>query len=234
MSKSDGSNEINLEEDLSVEHDPLIPIYPYPPTLNDIPLNDHAIIEASAGTGKTYTIEHLVVDRLLRTSAKIDQILVVTFTDKATSELRKRIRDLIERILKQSEQQELGQLVYDEQEHTHAWLIDLEAQRKLERALFSFDQSSIYTIHAFCRKVLVDLAFESGQLFEQELVDGQQAFRQAWRKSLREKLTMRPELRRQLENWFQSVLKSCQEILAALAILGILTQENSRRRELGG
>ncbi len=70
-------------------------IYEYPPILDQIPLNEHAVIEASAGTGKTYTIEHLVVDRLLRTPAKINEILVVTFTDKATSELRKRIRDLI-------------------------------------------------------------------------------------------------------------------------------------------
>ena len=69
--------------------------YPYPAVLDEIPLDGHAVIEASAGTGKTYTIEHLVVDRLLRTSARLEQLLVVTFTDKATSELRKRIRDLI-------------------------------------------------------------------------------------------------------------------------------------------
>jgi len=53
-----------------------------------------ALIEASAGTGKTYTIENLVVEILLKTDATIDKILVVTFTEKATSELRARIARL--------------------------------------------------------------------------------------------------------------------------------------------
>ena len=48
-----------------------------------LPLEGLHLIEASAGTGKTYTIEHLVVDRLLKTNAQLEQILVVTFTDKA-------------------------------------------------------------------------------------------------------------------------------------------------------
>ena len=53
------------------------------------------LVEAGAGTGKTYTIEHLVVDLLLRTDASLEEILVVTFTEKATTELRRRIRRLI-------------------------------------------------------------------------------------------------------------------------------------------
>ena len=67
----------------------------YPPVLDEIPLDGPVIIEASAGTGKTYTIEHLFVDRLLRAKARLEEILVVTFTDKATAELRKRVRELI-------------------------------------------------------------------------------------------------------------------------------------------
>jgi hypothetical protein len=45
----------------------------------------HAVIEASAGTGKTYTLEHLVVDLVLK-GARIGEVLVVTFTDKAAGE----------------------------------------------------------------------------------------------------------------------------------------------------
>lgn len=180
--------------------------YPYPEVLNEIPIEGHAVIEASAGTGKTYTIEHLVVDRLLKTTARIDQLLVVTFTDKATSELRKRIRDLIERVLTEAEAHdravERGEApATGEGEVEQAWEIDAEARRRLERALFSFDKSAILTIHAFCRKVLVDLAFDSGQLFEQELVDGRRSFQAAWRASLREQLSTQPELRKAVEKW---------------------------------
>ena len=153
------------EQDLKLNR--VIAYYPYPATLDQVPLDAHAVIEASAGTGKTYTIEHLVIDRLLRTRARLEQILVVTFTDKATSELRKRIRDLIERILKISEASQLerdfdeddeGGLSSDDldtETPPYHWAITINAQRKLERALFSFERAAIFTIHAFCRKVLV-------------------------------------------------------------------------------
>ena len=61
------------------------------------------MIEASAGTGKTYTIEHMVVELLLRkhNSARLNEILVLTFTERAAAELRRRIRSKIEEILLQ-------------------------------------------------------------------------------------------------------------------------------------
>ena len=77
--------------------------YPKPKTLLGIRRDRHCVIEASAGTGKTYTLEHLVVDILLTTSAKLENILVVTFTDKATGELKRRIRALIERVIRHAE-----------------------------------------------------------------------------------------------------------------------------------
>ena len=63
----------------------------------EIDLEKHALIEASAGTGKTYTIENLVV-RLLeeRADLGLENILLVTFTEKATSELKMRIREKID------------------------------------------------------------------------------------------------------------------------------------------
>jgi exodeoxyribonuclease V beta subunit len=74
--------------------------YTQPRTVRDLALDRNAIIEASAGTGKTYTIEHLVARLLLETCSSIDRILVVTFTEKATGELRGRIRGALERILR--------------------------------------------------------------------------------------------------------------------------------------
>ena len=53
-------------------------------------LAQHALIEASAGTGKTYTIEHLVVDLVVRQGVPIEQVLVVTFTRKAAAEMADR------------------------------------------------------------------------------------------------------------------------------------------------
>ena len=55
------------------------------------------VVEASAGTGKTYFLEHRVVDLILA-GAQLGQILLVTFTDKAVAELRLRIRDLLDRL----------------------------------------------------------------------------------------------------------------------------------------
>src|SRR6185436_10842131 len=65
--------------------------YGRPAVLAALPGDRHAVIEASAGTGKTFTLEHLVVDRLLE-GVSIESILVVTFTEKATREMRERIR----------------------------------------------------------------------------------------------------------------------------------------------
>ena len=58
--------------------------YQKPVVLDQIPLAGHAVIEASAGTGKTYTLEHLIVQILLSTETKVGELLVVTFTEKAT------------------------------------------------------------------------------------------------------------------------------------------------------
>ncbi len=172
--------------------------YPRPAILADIPLDRHAVIEASAGTGKTYTLEHLVVDRLLRTDLTLDRILVVTFTEKATGELRARIRLLIERILGAAAR---GEDVGDEGD---AWAVDEAARRKLEATLFSFDRASIFTIHAFCRRVLVDLAFDGGQPFEQQRVDGDRLFHGAFRGALREELAAGEETRQVVVDWLAS------------------------------
>ena len=65
------------------------------PTAFDLeksPLHGRNLIEASAGTGKTYTLAALFVRLILEKGLRVDQILVVTFTEAATEELRDRIR----------------------------------------------------------------------------------------------------------------------------------------------
>ena len=73
-------------------------LYPFPAELGRIARDRSAVIEASAGTGKTFLIEHLVVDRLVRGDARLEEMLVVTFTDRAASELRRRIGALIKKV----------------------------------------------------------------------------------------------------------------------------------------
>ena len=130
------------------------------------------MIEASAGTGKTYTIEHMVVDLLLREGVSISEILVLTFTERAAVELRSRIRSKIEEILVCPVEQgkHRGKRPED------VWLIDDDARHHLSQALFSFDTASIGTIHGFFGRVLTEHAFTNGRLFVGELEDGRAAF----------------------------------------------------------
>lgn len=152
-----------------------------PSVLRGIRPDRHAVIEASAGTGKTFTLEHLVIDLLLTTDTTLDRVLVVTFTEKATTELRVRIRARLEDLLTGG-----GDPPTEAQiEAGDFWTIDEGAQRKLERANCGFDATTIATIHAFCQRVLRENAFYSGRLFEEQQVDGREAFARAFREALR-------------------------------------------------
>jgi exodeoxyribonuclease V beta subunit len=114
-------------------------------------------LEASAGTGKTFAIEHVAL-RLLLDGVPLDQILIVTFTRAATRELKMRIRANVEKGL---------QILKGEQESEWDYLQAIvdkeEGIRKLEEALFYFDRAQIFTIHGFCHRMLTECAFEAGQ-----------------------------------------------------------------------
>jgi exodeoxyribonuclease V beta subunit len=165
-----------------------------PAILKEIPHDRHAVIEASAGTGKTHAIEYLVLDLLLNTDSAIEDILVVTFTEKATAELRTRIRGLLETVLS-------GAASLEERRGTELVEIDDDGRRKLETALFSFDRAPICTIHAFCRRILSDLAFDTGAGFGLEVVDARRVFHRAFRSELREVLAVQEATRRLLDEW---------------------------------
>ncbi len=127
------------------------------------------LLEASAGTGKTYSITNLVLRLVVEHALPIDRILVVTFTEAATAELRDRIRtrlrDALAHFLPGPPP------VADDEILALAASVDRDAARKaLERAIAGFDEAAISTIHGFCRKVLQDNAFESGADFDAELV----------------------------------------------------------------
>jgi exodeoxyribonuclease V beta subunit len=142
----------------------------------------HAIVEASAGTGKTYILEHLIVDLLLRTNATLDQILVVTFTEKATTELTHRVRRKLEELSELREDRVPAGEVAGEDDD---WILDAPAREKLRRALLGFDRANILTIHAFCQRILTENAFVQGRLFNEEATEERDAFHAAFTEALR-------------------------------------------------
>jgi exodeoxyribonuclease V beta subunit len=173
-------------------------IYQRPTILKEIRRSGHCVIEASAGTGKTFAIEHLVVDLVLSGECAVDQILVVTFTEKATAELRIRVRQALERIL-------LGTPDAPVAADMEAVAIDEAGRKRLEEAFRSFDRAPIFTIHGFCHRVLTDFAFQSGTLLELQLTDSRAAFHQAFRAELRDHLAAGQATRVLLERWLNGV-----------------------------
>jgi exodeoxyribonuclease V beta subunit len=131
--------------------------------------NGFTVIEASAGTGKTTTIAAIVLRFLAEKGTPIERILVTTYTELATAELRGRIRETITDALGQRRLPFVDDIVTKIGDRK-------EMERRLKIALQSFDDASIFTIHGFCARVLADRAFESGVPFDTELVTDQSRF----------------------------------------------------------
>lgn len=135
-----------------------------------VPLQGRHLIEASAGTGKTYNIVRLYVRLVLELEGKLERILVVTFTEAATAELVTRVRQALVDALSVLEG------VHEDRE----WL-DFFANRDhpdvdrkiLKSAVPGFDRARISTIHHFCSASLREFAVYSGRSFDQELVTSQ-------------------------------------------------------------
>ncbi len=138
------------------------------------------VVEASAGTGKTFFLEHRVVDLVLA-GAELSQILLVTFTDKAVAELRLRIRDLLDRLARSTGDDAPGE------DAPGQWTLDDAARARLRAAVTSFDHTPIFTIHGFCHRVLIEDAFAARRLFDQTQVADEVAFDAAYAALLRER-----------------------------------------------
>lgn len=140
-----------------------------------VELSGRNLIEASAGTGKTYAIACLYLRLLIEKELTPENILVVTYTEAATEELRWRIRGRIREALEvfaggETKDPFLTGLAVNVNGKGPAWAKSLDL---LDGALKSFDTASIFTIHGFCLRALQDNAFESGSLYDTELVTDQ-------------------------------------------------------------
>jgi len=130
----------------------------------DLHTDRKVVVEASAGTGKTFAIIELVLELVLEAGVPLREILLVTFTEKATNELRERLRSRLRELLHQRESGMSDELEAD-QPH---WVLDDVHAEELQRALLDFDAIAIHTIHGFCLSVLREFAFENRQLFTQQ------------------------------------------------------------------
>ena len=119
---------------------------------------DWHFLQASAGTGKTFAIEHLFARLLIQTDMRIEEILVVTFTRAATRELKMRIRSSLlqakDALLTQTCKSDYLKAVCENGQQEIAL-------KRIDAALVCFDTAQIFTLHAFCHRMLNEFAFES-------------------------------------------------------------------------
>jgi len=169
---------------------PISPLLLDTEVMLNIDLSGIKLIEASAGTGKTYTIANLYLRHILEGKTP-SEILVVTFTNAATEELRGRIRFRLHQALKIfiGELQTGDEFLIQLQHQFSSEDAEIQQQhiRRLQLSLRSMDEASISTIHSFCQSVLQNYALFSRQLFESELLIDDDALWQSavkdwWRK----------------------------------------------------
>lgn len=163
---------------MSAERDPFL----------ELPLDGLRLIEASAGTGKTYTLATLVARLVVERGLRVGEILAVTFTDAATQELRERLRRrllLAARIA--ADDPALPARGDDAERAITRAMVAAQARdegaaplrTRLQRAAREIDLAAVVTIHGFCARVLAEHALETGQPFaapemigsERELLD---------------------------------------------------------------
>ena len=131
-------------------------------------IQQRCLVEASAGTGKTFSIQNIVARLLIEESSlTLPQILIVTFTRAATCELKTRIQMHLEQL-----QQLFKQWIKQQAppENLPSYLLPLAQKeikevkktvKKISQALFLFEQAQIFTIHAFCARALRQFPMES-------------------------------------------------------------------------
>ena len=149
--------------------------------IDDYPIESgRYLIEASAGTGKTYTITHLVL-RLVRAGVPVRRILVTTFSRAAADELKTRILELLN--------EELDKLVPKEEQNTGSGpgaapeaasaspsAREMKDLIRLKLAVSSIDEMTVSTIHGFCQKMLREFTLRSGKRFESEVIQNENEY----------------------------------------------------------
>ncbi len=156
----------------------------------DFDLDGLHLIEASAGTGKTFTLVTLVTRLLIERSLRVNEILAVTFTEAAAQDLREKLRRRIALAARiaaalagpDAPGPDAGDAAYE----VTRCMIEAQAQHediaavraRLRRAEREIDLAAVFTIHGWCARVLSEHALETGQSFiAPEMIGSDRALR---------------------------------------------------------
>jgi len=155
---------------------------------NEFNMHGMNLVAASAGTGKTFSIQTLYLRLVLLEKLSVRQILVVTFTKAATKELRERLQHILRATLDALDGKSIAP---EERIVTLLALVEDREQARsiIQQALLDFDLAAIFTIHGFCQRMLARFAFETGQYFNAETTEDaraeiQRACHDWWRKNI--------------------------------------------------
>lgn len=155
------------------------------------PLSGRHLIEASAGTGKTYSLIHIVLRLIIEEKIAIDRLLLVTFTKAATAELKQRVRNLLiqahEAFLESKEEDER----YDKTllKLIAKWRLMGIKEEVFKEAIDRMDDASICTIHSFCQKMLDEYRISSSEGFDFEFGEDTDFKNEVIEQFLRKELT---------------------------------------------
>ena len=150
-----------------------------PAMIKELDARCHVVIEASAGTGKTWTLEHLFIHLLVQ-KVNIEEILILTYTDKATRDMKKRLHLMLESIVHANASDPRV-----DPQSASVWNITSDIFSHLSNAFTRFEQISISTIHGFCRRMLMEYALEGRLSFQSSLVDPEEMFSLGYRQEIR-------------------------------------------------
>jgi len=147
----------------------------------EVSLQGKNLIEASAGTGKTFSIAVLVLRLVLQKRMSLEKILMVTFTNAAVAELSSRIRTFINEALRYAKNrgmdEETDEIIKKIVEEAIQKSVDKnDCINLLEQAASFLDETAIYTINGFCQRTLTEFAFETGELFDSEIITDESDF----------------------------------------------------------
>ena len=139
------------------------------------PIEGHMLLEASAGTGKTYSLMRVLLRLLVEKGIELDRILVVTFTNAATDELSSRLRSNLTELIEQIRLKKNGSFndlldSWEEKKYCSAEILE-----KLQTALNKIAAAAIFTIHGFCQRILQDFVFSSKGNYDFEIGDDSDA-----------------------------------------------------------
>ncbi|MCL2844536.1 MAG: UvrD-helicase domain-containing protein [Chitinivibrionia bacterium] len=169
--------------------------------VRELPLNKKVLIEASAGTGKTYNIGLIVLRLLLEKNLTIEKIVLITFTEAATAELKKNTAERIKKAYKiwkedggdGDKEKDLIEIVKSAK-FTKDGEIQKNAQEKevnLLDALTRIDEMPVFTIHGFCNKLLSEFPYETKNFEKRELITDTNSIRNRivadfWRENIQD------------------------------------------------